>query len=163
MSETKTNEKSELDWLEDLKDLNKDLEERILEANKDKTKVKWNKLLPDLMTADILMVGQFSDKADANGNQQLNILMMQKDGHVIVPFFTNPSRVGVLANPQNNQFDIMKVNVVRFFQSIAGKPCVMNPMSEYAKVFTPFEMKVLAAENEDKVPPLPNTESKDEN
>ena len=35
MSETKTNEKSELDWLEDLKDLNKDLEERILEANKE--------------------------------------------------------------------------------------------------------------------------------
>ena len=152
-----------MDWLEDLNELNKELEERILEANEDKTLIKWSKLLPDLMTSEILMVGQFTGVKNANGEDALGILMLQKDGKAIVPFFTNPSRVGVLANPQNNQFDIMKVNVVRFFQSIAGKPCVMNPMSEYAKVFTPFEMKVLAAENEDKVPPLPNTESKGEN
>lgn len=151
----KETEKEELNWLEDLKDLNKELEERILQANKDATKVKWNKLLPDLMGADILMAGQFADSLDENGNRQLNILMMQKDGHVIVPFFTNPERIGVLANPENKQFDIMKVNTVRFFQSIAGKPCVLNPLSDCSRVFSPFEMKVLAAENIEKAPPLP--------
>lgn len=147
--------KEELNWLEDLKDLNKDLEERILAANKDTTKVKWNKLLPDLMGADILMVGQFNDQTDENGNRQLNILMMQKDGHVVVPFFTNPERISVMANPTNTQFDVMKINTARFFQSIAGKPCVLNPLSDCGRVFTPFEMKILAAENIDKAPPLP--------
>lgn len=149
----------ELDWLEDLKDMNKDLEERIIEANKDTTKVKWNKLLPDLMAADVLMVGQFSDQTDAAGNRQLNILMMQKNGHIIVPFFTNPSRVKTMASPINNQFDVMKVNLVRFFQSIAGKPCIMNPMSDASRIFSPFEMRVLAAENVDKAPPLPTQEN----
>ena len=47
-----------MDWLEDLYELNKELEERILAANEDKTLVKWNKVLPDLMTTEILMVGQ---------------------------------------------------------------------------------------------------------
>ena len=154
-SDNNGNDGSDLDWVEDLKDLNLDLEKRILEANKDTTKVKWNKLLPDLMGADVLMVGQFSDQTDANGNRQLNILMMQKDGHVIVPFFTNPERIKAMSNPNNTEFDVMKVNTVRFFQSIKGKPCVLNPLSEYARIFTPFEMKVLAAENIDKAPPLP--------
>lgn len=144
----------EYDWSLDLKDMNKELEERILEANKDATKVKWNKLLPDLMGAEVLMIGQFSEQTDALGNRQLNILMMQKDGHVIVPFFTNPARISAMAS-QNAQFDVMKVNVVRFFQSIAGKPCILNPLSDYSRVFTPFEMKILAAENVDKVPELP--------
>lgn len=144
----------EYDWSLDLKDMNKELEERILEANKDATKVKWNKLLPDLMGAEVLMIGQFSEQTDALGNRQLNILMMQKDGHVIVPFFTNPARISAMAS-QNAQFDVMKVNVVRFFQSIAGKPCILNPLSDYSRVFTPFEMKILAAENADKVPELP--------
>lgn len=156
-SKAKSDE-SDFNWYEDLKDLNLDLEERIKEANKDTTKVKWSKLLPDLMSAEVLMVGQFSDQTDAAGNKQLNILMMQKDGHVIVPFFTNPSRVKVMANPNNTEFDVMKVNTVRFFQSIKGKPCVLNPLSDCARIFTPFEMKVLAAENIDKVPPLPNAE-----
>lgn len=147
---------ADLDWFEDLKDLNRDLEERILEANKDTTKVKWSKLLPDLMVAEVLMIGQFSDQTDAAGNKQLNILMMQKDGHVIVPFFTNPSRIKAMANPNNTEFDVMKVNTVRFFQSIKGKPCVLNPLSEYARIFTPFEMKILAAENVDRVPLLPD-------
>ena len=145
---------NEFNWVEDLKDLNLDLEERILAANKDATKVKWSKLLPELMGAEVLMIGQFADKPDADGNKQLNILMMQKDGHVIVPFFTNPARIKVMANPNNTEFDVMKVNTVRFFQSIKGKPCVLNPLSEYARLFTPFEMKVLAAENIDKAPPL---------
>lgn len=147
--------KEEFNWLEDLKDLNKELEERILEANKDTTKVKWNKLLPDLMGADILMVGQFNDQTDENGNKQLNILMMQKDGHVVVPFFTSPERISAMANPTNTQFDVMKINTVRFFQSIQGKPCVLNPLSDCGRVFTPFEMRILAAENIHKAPPLP--------
>lgn len=155
-SDNKTNnDDTEFDWHVDLKDLNLELEERILAANKDTTKVKWNKLLPDLMGADVLMVGQFTDQTDAYGNRQLNILMMQKDGHVIVPFFTNPERIKVMANPNNTEFDVMKVHIVRFFQSIKGKPCVLNPLSDYAKIFTPFEMKVLAAENIAKAPPLP--------
>lgn len=149
---------SELDWIDDLKEMNKELEERILEANKDKTLVKWHKLLPDLMGADILMVGQFGGEDD-NGQRRLNILMMQKDNHAIVPFFTNPARISVLKTSANSQFDVMKVNTVRFFQSIAGKPCVLDPMSEYARVFTPFDMRVLAAENIDKAPPLPVPEN----
>lgn len=170
MEEINATEKSELDWaeksasgkaketnlnwLENLKELNKELEERILEANKDTSKVKWNKLLPDLMAADVLMVGQFSDKTDENGNKQLNILMMQKDGHVVVPFFTSPERISVMANPTNTQFDVMKINAARFFKSMQGKPCVLNPLSDCARVFTPFEMKILAAENIDKAPPV---------
>lgn len=149
-------EKEELNWLEDLKDLNKELEERILEANKDTTKVKWNKLLPDLMGADVLMVGQFNEQTDENGDRQLNILMMQKDGHVVIPFFTSPERIGVMANPANTQFDVMKINAARFFQSMQGKPCVLNPLSDCGRVFTPFEMKILAAENIHKAPPLAN-------
>lgn len=145
----------EYNWLEDLKGLNKELEERILEANKDTTKVKWNKLLPDLMGADILMVGQFSSETDEYGNRQLNILMMQKDEHVVVPFFTSPERIGVMANPANTQFDVMKLNAARFFQSMAGKPCILNPLSDCGRVFSPFEMKILAAENIHKAPPLP--------
>lgn len=152
-------EAAAMDWVEDLKDMNKDLEERIIEANKDTTKVKWNKLLPDLMSADVLMVGQFTDKADAAGNKELNIIMLQRNGRVIVPFFTNPSRVKALASPANTKFDVMKVNLVRFFQSIAGKPCIMNPMSDASRIFSPFEMKILAAENLDKAPPLPTQEN----
>ena len=141
------------EWTENLKDLNKELEERILAANEDQTKVKWNKLLPDLMTAEVLIVGQFNEGIQTE--KTLNILMLQKDGHTVVPFFTSPERMSVLVKPDNNAFEVMKVNTVRFFQSIKGKPCVLDPMSPYARVFNPFEMKVLAAENEDKFSPLP--------
>lgn len=144
----------EFNWLEDMKGLNKDLEERIAEANKDASKVKWNKLMPDLMGADVLMVGQFSDQVDEFGNRRLNIMMMQKDGHVIVPFFTSPDRIGVMANPAQTQFDVMKIHIVRFFQSMAGKPVIMNPLSEYGRVFSPFELKVLTAENLHRAPLL---------
>ena len=143
----------EINWVEDLKDLNLELEERILAANKDSTKVKWNKLLPDLMGADVLIIGQFGNTTDEHGNRQLNILMMQKDGHVIVPFFTNPERIKSMSNPNKTEFDVMKVNIVRFFESMKGKPCVLNPLSDYARIFTPFEMRVLAAENAHKAPP----------
>ena len=117
--------------------------------------MKWNKLLPDLMGADVLMVGQFTDQTDENGDKQLNILLMQKDGHVVVPFFTSPERISVMANPANTQFDVMKINIVRFFQSMQGKPCILNPLSDCGRVFTPFEMKILAAENIHKAPPIP--------
>ncbi len=155
---------AELDWIEDLKDFNKDLEQRILEANEDKTLVKWNKLLPDLMKSEVLMVGSFSESANGQGDKTLNILMMQKDGHVIVPFFTSPQRISVLVKPGNAQFDVMKVNTVRFFQSIKGRPAVLNPMSPYVRVFSPFDMRILTAENIDSIPSLePKKEDKTEN
>lgn len=153
MAEEKNTMTEEFEWTENLKDLNKELEERILAANQDNTKVKWNKLLPDLMTAEVLIVGQFAEGVQTD--KTLNILMMQKDGHTVIPFFTSPERMSVLVKPNNNSFEVMKVNTVRFFQSIKGKPCVLDPMSPYARVFNPFEMKVLAAENLDRVPPLP--------
>jgi len=153
MSEEKNTMTDEYEWTEDLKTLNKELEERILAANEDQTKVKWNKLLPDLMLADVLIVGQFAEGIQTD--KTLNILMIQKDGRAIVPFFTSPDRMSVLVKPNNNTFEVMKVNTVRFFQSIKGKSCVLDPMSPYARVFNPFEMRVLAAENEDKIPPLP--------
>ncbi len=153
MAEEKNTMTEEYEWTEDLKDLNKELEERILAANQDNTRVKWNKLLPDLMVAEVLIVGQFAEGVQTD--KQLNILMLQKDGHAVVPFFTSPERMSVLVRPNSNSFEVMKVNTVRFFQSIKGKPCVLDPMSPYARVFNPFEMKILAAENEDKVPPLP--------
>ncbi len=153
MAEEKNTMTDEYEWTEDLKTLNKELEERILAANEDQTKVKWNKLLPDLMLADVLIIGQFAEGIQTD--KTLNILMIQKDGHAIVPFFTSPDRMSVLVKPNNNTFEVMKVNTVRFFQSIKGRPCVLDPMSPYARVFNPFEMKVLAAENEDKIPPLP--------
>jgi len=96
-------------------------------ANEDQTKVKWNKLLPDLMTAEVLIVGQFAEGIQTD--KTLNILMLQKDGHAIVPFFTSPERMSVLVKPDSNTFEVMKVNTVRFFQSIKGKPCVLDPMS----------------------------------
>jgi len=145
-----------MDWLEDLNSLNKDLEQRILEANEDKTLVKWSKLLPDLMTAEILMVGQFSGVKNANGEEALGILMLQKDGKAIVPFFTNPERIKALVTPEKNKFDVLRVNAARFFMSIKGKSAVLNPFSPYTRVFSPFEIKVLAAEYIDKAPPVEN-------
>lgn len=157
MAEEKNTMTEEFEWTENLKDLNKELEERILAANEDNTKVKWNKLLPDLMVAEVLIVGQFAEGIQTE--KQLNILMLQKDGHAVVPFFTSPERMSVLVRPNNNSFEVMKVNTVRFFQSIKGKTCVLDPMSPYARVFNPFEMKVLAAENADRVPPLPESKA----
>lgn len=146
-----------MDWLEDLNSLNKDLEQRILEANEDKTLVKWSKLLPDLMTSEILMVGQFSGVKNANGEEALGILMLQKDGKAIVPFFTNPERIKALVTPEKNKFDVLRVNAARFFMSIKGKSAVLNPFSPYTRVFSPFEIKVLAAEYIDKAPPVENS------
>ena len=143
-----------MDWLEDLYELNKELEERILAANEDKTLVKWNKLLPDLMTTEILMIGQFTGMKNANGEEALGVLMLQKDGKAIVPFFTNPERIKALVTPEKNKFDILRVNAARFFNSLKGKSAILNPFTDYARVFSPFDTKVLAAEYIEKAPPL---------
>ncbi len=149
------------DWAKEFKDFNSELEERILEANHDDTKVKWNKLLPDLMGAEVFIAGQYSGQPiDDSGRKELNIVMIQKDGHAIIPFFTSPERLSVLVNPQNTQFDVMKLNTVRLFESLVGKHTVLNPMSSYTRMFTPFEMRILAAENADKAPALPEADEK---
>lgn len=141
--------------VEEFKDFNKELEGRILEANNDETLVKWNRLLPELMGADVFMAGQYTDQVNANGDKILNILMMQKDNRVIVPFFTSPERMKLIMSQQSAKLDVLKINAVRFFQTVPDKMCILNPMSPYSRTFTPFEMRVLAAENEDKAPPLP--------
>ena len=143
-----------MDWLEDLYELNKELEERILAANEDKTLVKWNKVLPDLMTTEILMVGQYTGVTNENGEPQLGVLMLQKDGKAIVPFFTNPERITALVTPEKNKFDVLRVNAARFFNSIRGKSAILNPFSPYQRVFSPFDIKVLSAEYLDQAPPL---------
>ena len=147
------------DWSNQFKDFNNGLEERILEANHDDTKVKWNKLLPDLMGAEVFIAGQYSGQvSEESGRKEMNIVMLQKNGHAIVPFFTSPERIAALIPPNDNRFDIMKINTVRLFESIVGKHTVLNPNSPYTRMFTPFEMRILAAENVDKAPPLPTTE-----
>lgn len=137
------------EWLEDMKDFNKELEARILEANQDETKVKWSKLLPDLMGAEILMIGQFGEETE-NGEKHLNILMMQKDGKAAIPFFTSPERISVFVKQNQSQFDVMKINTVNFFRSVMGKVTVMNPLTPYSRAFSPFEMAILIEENKDK-------------
>lgn len=147
---------------EQLNDLNKALEERILEANQDATKTKWNKLLPDLMAADIFVVAQMSDKTDANGAKLLNILMMSDDkGHHVVPFFTSPAKMSILVTPERKTLNVMKINAVKLFQSIKGKTAVLNPRTPYAKLFTPFEMNILVMENLDKVKAQQSAPAKD--
>ena len=152
-----------MDWLEDLSGLNKEIEERILEANEDKTLIKWSKLLPDLMTSEILMVGQFTGVKNANGEDTLGILMLQKDGKAIVPFFTNPERIKALVTPEKNKFDVLRVNTARFFMSIKGKNAILNPFTPYSRVFSPFDIKILAAEYIDKAPPVENNNVSSEN
>ena len=138
---------------EQMKVINKALEERILEANQDKTKSKWKNILPDLMGADVFVVAQMAENTDENGAKQLNILMMtNKQGQQVIPFFTSPNKMSVLANPQRKTFNCMKINTIRLFQAIKGKTAVLNPGSPYAKLFTPFEMNLLVMENLDKLP-----------
>ena len=145
-----------MEWLEDLNEMNKELEERILAANEEKTLVKWNKVLPDLMTSEILMVGQFTGMKNANGEDALGILMLQKDGKAIVPFFTNPERIKALVTPEKNKFDVLRVNAAWFFMSIRGKNAILNPFTPYSRIFSPFDIKILAAEYIDKAPPIEN-------
>lgn len=146
-----------MEWREGLSSLNKELEERIIEANEDKTLIKWSKLLPDLMTADILVVGQFAGGNNANGDKAVGLLLLQKDGKEIVPFFTNPERINALVSPAKNNCDVMRINAARFFKSIKGRTAVLNPFSPCTRVFSPFEIKVLGAEYIDKAPPVENS------
>jgi len=133
---------------EQIKAFNKALEERITEANKDKT--KWKALLPDLMAAEVFAVAALSDQTDANGNRLLNIMTMtNKDGQQIIPFFTSPARMSVLATPERKSFNCMKMNTVRLFQAIKGKTAVLNPGSTCGRIFTPFEMNLLVMENKE--------------
>ena len=135
---------------EQMKVFNKALEDRITEANQDKTKTKWKTVLPDLMAADVFAVAAMGDKTDANGNRLLNVMMMtNKEGQQIIPFFTSPARMSVLATPEHKTFNCMKVNTVRLFDAIKGRPAVLNPGSPYSRVFTPFEMNLLVMENKE--------------
>lgn len=137
---------------EQMKIFNKALEERITEANEDKTKTKWKKVLPDLMAADVFAVAALGDKTDANGNRLLNVMMMtSKDGQQAIPFFTSPNRMSVLATPEHKTFNCMKINTTRLFNAIKGKTAVLNPGSPCSRVFTPFEMNLLVMENKDQL------------
>lgn len=137
---------------EQMKVFNKALEERITEANEDKTKTKWKKVLPDLMAADVFAVAALGDKTDANGNRLLNVMMItNKDGQQAIPFFTSPNRMSVLATPDHKTFNCMKINTTRLFNAIKGKTAVLNPGSTCGRVFTPFEMNLLVMENKDQL------------
>ena len=137
---------------EQMKVFNKALEERITEANEDKTKTKWKKVLPDLMAADVFAVAALGDKTDANGNRLLNVMMMtSKDAQQAIPFFTSPNRMSVLATPEHKTFNCMKINTTRLFNAIKGKTAVLNPGSPCSRVFTPFEMNLLVMENKDQL------------
>lgn len=139
---------------EQMKVFNKALEERITEANKDKT--KWKTVLPDLMAADVFTVAAVGDKTDANGNRLLNVMMMQnKDGQQMIPFFTSPARMSVLANEQHKTFNCMKINTTRLFNAIKGRTAVLNPGSTCGRLFTPFEMNLLVMENKDQLESKP--------
>lgn len=136
-------------WEEEYKDFNKDLEAKILEANNDDTLVKWHKLLPELMSAEVFMAGQFGEElTDASGQKLMNILMLQKNGHSVVPFFTSPQRLKTLLSATNQTLDVMKINIIDFFKNVKDNPVVMNPASSYTRAFSPFDMKILVAENE---------------
>ena len=131
---------------EQLKGFNRPLEEKILEANADASKTLWKKVLPELMTAEIFTIAQLSEP-DANGTKMMNVLQMtDKNGHSIIPFFTNPDKIRVLASKERNTFNVMKLNTAKFFHAIKGKPTVLNPGTKYSRVFSPFEMNILAAE-----------------
>ncbi len=135
---------------EQMKVYNKALEDRITEANQDKTKTKWKKVLPDLMAADVFAVAAMGDKTDANGNRLLNVMMMtNQQGQKIIPFFTSPNRMSVLATKEHRTFNCMKVNTVRLFDAIKGHTAVLNPGSPCGRVFTPFEMNLLVMENKE--------------
>lgn len=136
-------------WEEEYKDFNKDLEAKILEANNDESLVKWHNLLPELMKAEVFMAGQFGEEMVApNGQKMMNILMIQKNGHNIVPFFTSPERLKTLLTSTNHAIDVMKINIIDFFKNVKESPVVLNPASSYTRTFTPFDMKILVAENE---------------
>ena len=136
---------------EEMKTFNSALEKRILEANQDSSKTKWKTLMPDLMAAEVFVIANVTDKTDSSGNKLLNILTMaDKDGHQVIPFFSSPARMTVLVTPERKTFNVMKLSTAKLFESIKGKTAILNPRSNMAKVFTPFEMNILAMEHKSK-------------
>lgn len=147
---------------EEINNINKDLEEKIIAANADKS--KWKVLLPELMGSDIFVVAQMFENPEANGSKMLNILTMSnKDGQQCIPFFTSPNRMAVLAGPNRQSFNCMKMKTIKLFDAVKGKPCALNPGGgNCSKFFTPFEMNLLVMENMDKMPVAAPAENKTE-
>ncbi len=136
---------------EQIKNFNKALEEKIIKANTEDDKTAWKDILPELMKAEVFVVANVKPEPDENGNKQLNILSMtDKNGNQAIPFFTSPNRMAPLVNPERKSINCMKMTTLRLFQSIKGKAAVMNLNSNCSRVFNPFEMNVLVAENKDK-------------
>lgn len=128
-------------------DFNSELEDKILKANADKTLVKWNKLLPELMKSEIILAGIFPNGQTAqSGGGQANLLILQHEGRNIIPFFTSPARMSVLPQEQLKQLNMIKMRAGDFFYSIKGMSTILNPSSDYAKIFSGFDTKVLALE-----------------
>ena len=130
-----------------MKAFNKVLEERITEANQDKTKTKWKTVLPDLMAADVFAVAALGNQTDANGNRLLNVMMMtNKEGQQVIPFFTSPNRMAVLATPEHKTFNCMKVNTVRLFEAIKGRTAVLPLIASNRRtVLTFMQLNVLCS------------------
>ena len=139
-----------------MKAFNKALEERITEAIQDKTKTKWKAVLKDLMAADVFAVASMGNQTDANGNRLMNVMMMtNKEGQQVIPFFTSPARMAVLVNAERKTLNCMKINTTRLFNAIKGKTAILNPGSNCGRVFTPFEMNLLVMENKDQLADKP--------
>lgn len=145
-------------------DFNHELEEKILKANEDKTLVKWNKLLPELMSSEIFLAGIFPNgQAGGQAGGQANLLILQRDGRNIIPFFTTPDRMSVLPEEQVSRLNMIKMRTGDFFHSIKGMGAVLNPSSDYARLFSGFDTKVLALEFEQSISEKTNdTNNKEE-
>ena len=135
---------------EEIKNINKALEERITAAVEDKN--KWKDVLPDLMNAEVFVVAQLSERTDEKGNKLLNILSMKNnEGQQCIPFFTSPTKMSVLATPERKSFNCMKMKTTKLFQAVKGKAAYLNPGTHNCcKLFTPFEMNLLVMENAEK-------------
>ncbi len=136
----------------EIKNFNKALEERIKAAVKDQS--KWKEVLAELMEAEVFVVAQPAKEVGPNGERRLNLLTMtSKEGQVAIPFFTSPEKMSVLASPQRQKINCMKMHTIKLFEAIKGKGALLNPGSpDCAKLFNPFEVNVLYMENRDKLP-----------
>lgn len=143
-------------------DFNRELEEKILKANEDKTLVKWNKLLPELMTSEIFLAGVFPSGLPGETGGQANLLILQHEGRNMIPFFTNPERLSVLPEEQTQHLNVIKMRTGDFFHSVKGLAAVLNPSSEYSRTFSGFDTKVLALEFEQKISKETKLDNKEE-
>ncbi len=142
-------DKKQAEELEKMKLINKELDERIAEANKDTSKIKWRDLLPKLMDVEIYAAGSIMEPV--SGKKELSLASMDFRGRKIIPFFTNPIYMADLI--KKSGFSVLKFKTAYFFGMVKDAATVMNPNSQrdengntLARVFTPFEMKVLSAE-----------------